>query len=128
MHGLAESGPAENAGLPFVLLHQAALCAYLAEHRQPWSIRVHEHALSPIIDLKPSLAGWADSRAGIVTDFGLSAEWADHLIPLASVSIIGRTLWSLSPITLIVKGYQPLDTTRDWCDLLHISTLHFHHS
>jgi len=91
MHGSVESGPAVNAGPPFVLLHQPALCASLAEHRQPWIISVHEYTWTPVIDLKPSRAGWAGRRAGLVTYFGLSAEWADHLIPLASVSIIGRT-------------------------------------
>jgi len=90
MHGLVENGPAVNAGLPFVLLHKPALCTCLAEHRHPWPTRVHEHTLITIIDLKFSQAGWTDSGAGIVTDFGLSAEWADHLISLVSVSIFGR--------------------------------------
>lgn len=38
-----------------------------------------------------SPTGWADSRTGFVAYLSLSAEGADHLIPLASVSIIGRT-------------------------------------
>ena len=78
MNGFVESGPTVNAGIPFVLLHQAARCAYLAEHRHPWIIRVHEHTFPPVIDLKPSRTGWADNGAGYVTDFSLSAEWADH--------------------------------------------------
>jgi len=86
-----QSHPAIATGLPFVLLDQATLCADLAEHRHPWIVRVHEHTLTPVIDLKSSLTGWADSRAGLETDFRLSAKGADHLIPLASVSIIGRT-------------------------------------
>jgi len=116
MRALVERGPAIATGIPPGLLHQTTLHASLAEHRHHWLIRIHEHTLTTIIDLKPSLAGWADSRTGLETDFGLSAEWADHLIPLASVSIIGRTLWSLSPITQIVKEYQTLDTTRNRCD------------
>jgi len=78
MYRFVENRPAVNAGTSFVLLHQATLCADLAEHWHPWIIRVHEHTFPPIIDLEPSLAGWADSWSGIVTYFSLSAEGADH--------------------------------------------------
>lgn len=80
MHGPVESGPSVNAGLPFVLLRQTALHANLAEHRHHWLIRVHEHTLTPIIDLKPSLAGWADSRTGYVAYLSFTAEGADHFL------------------------------------------------
>ena len=89
MYGLAESGSALHAGLPFVLLHQATFSASLADHRHPWLICVHEHTFTTIIYFEPSLAGWAGRWASLVTNLSLTAEGADHLIPLMSTLKVG---------------------------------------
>ena len=91
-----ERGYAVKASLSFILLHQTTNCAYLSVHRHPWPIRVHEHTLTSVIDLKPSLTGWADSWASYVTNLSFTAEGADHRsIP---INQIGQS----SPIVFIV--------------------------
>lgn len=92
MHGSAEGGSAVHAGIPLVLLDQATRCAYLTEHRYPWFVCVHEHTLTPIIDLKPSLAGWACRWTGVIAFFSFPAEGADHWFALVSALIVGRAL------------------------------------